>query len=566
MTTPEYVNKCYIDLEYYIKGVQDGSIISSIFIKQAVQRYLDDLERPDLIFRKDKFDRVLKFFSLVNIPVGNKKVQFPLIPYQVWILASLFGFYYKEQSWRRKYNYSFLFISRKNGKSAFSTAILLFLMIADGEQSSEILLIANSRDQATINLNMAKGMVKNSKLLKKEIQILQYSLKKETKTDMSFMKTMPYNAVTLDGYSPYGVCCDETHEYPDDKIFSGVKTGIGNRMLQSNPLIFQCSSAGYSTNSFCYSMFNYGKEVLSGVAPDDNFFFALFSLDDTDDPNDSTKWIKSNPSIGHTIPLSYLQSEYSQSKRFPSIFVNFVTKNLNIFSSETKQWIDESSIRACEKPFTLEDHKGKTVFVGLDLSATRDISSLTVCIPDGDTGKLWLYNEYWIPDNPDAFNRKTNFNIIHAVKEGYITKCESRTIDYDAIVGRIVELSQMFDIQSVAFDNYQSPLIEQKLLGYGFYCSKVPMGAKFMSFPMKHIEKNMLDGNIYLHSSPVTRWMYNNVVLYSDANANIKPLKNKSLDPIDGVISHCMAVFEYIRTYVSPELNQLFNMVNELKK
>lgn len=565
MTTPEYVEKCYTDLESYIKGVLNGSIITSVYIKQAVQRYIDDLERDDLIFRKDKFDRVLKFFSFVNIPVGNKKIQFPLIPYQVWILANIFGLYYRETN-KRKYNYSFLFISRKNGKSAFCTAILLYLMVADGEQSAENLLIANSRDQATINLNMAKGMVKNSPLLKKEIQILQYSLKKETKTDMSFMKTMPYNAVTLDGYSPYGVICDETHEYPDDKIFSGVKTGIGNRMMHSNPLIFQCSSAGYSTNSFCYSMFNYGKEVLRGDSPDDNFFFALYSLDDTDDPNNPDVWIKSNPSIGHTIPLSYLQSEYSQSKRFPSIFVNFVTKNLNIFSSETKQWIDESSVRACELPFTLEQHSGKTVFIGLDLSATRDISAITVCIPDGDTGQLWLYNEYFVPDNPDSFNRKTNFNMVQAVKEGYMTKTESRTIDYDVIVHRIMELSELFFIQSVSFDNFQSPLIEQKLTNFGMFCRKVPMGAKYMSFPMKHIEKGILDKQIFLHPNPITRWMYSNVVLYSDANANIKPLKNKSHDPIDGVISHCMAVFDYILTYVNPELNDLFNMVNSLKK
>lgn len=566
MKITDYVDKCYSDLESYIKGVQDGSIVTSIYIKQAVQRYLDDLERDDLVFRKDKLDRVLKFFACVNIRVGTKRLQFPLIPYQVFILFSLFGFYYKSEPWRRKYNYAFLFISRKNGKSSFATCILLYLMVADGMQSTENILIANSQSQSTINLNMAKDMIRNSPLLKKEIQLLQYSLKKETNTDMSFMRSFPYNSVTLDGYNPSGVILDETHEYPDDKIFSGVKTGIGNRMMSENPMIFQCSSAGYSTNSFCYSMFNYGKEVLRGDLIDDHFFFALYSLDDMDDPNDSKNWIKSNPSINQTIPLSYLESEYNQSKRFPSIFVNFVTKNLNIFSSETKEWISESVVRSSERPFNLDDHKGKTVFIGLDLSATRDLSALSVCIPDGDTGNIWLHTEFWIPDSPDAMNRKTNFNIINAIREGYITKSESKTIDYNQIINRIVELSQVFEIQSIAFDSYQSPLIQQRLEDYGFYCGRVPMSAKFQSYPVKYIEKGLYDGTIFLSPSPVMRWCFSNVVLYSDCNNNQKILKNKSLDPVDGCISACMSVFEYIRHYSMPEINQLLNMVNELKK
>ncbi len=61
------------------------------------------------------------------------------------------------------------------------------------------------------------------------------------------------------------------------------------------------------------------------------------------------------------------------------------------------------------------------------------------------------------------------------------------------------------------------------------------------NFPLKFMEKQIYDKNIFLGKNPVLRWNFRNVVLYVDGNENIKVVKNKSLDSVDGVVSLGMA-------------------------
>lgn len=50
--------------------------------------------------------------------------------------------------------------ARKNGKSMLFAAIGLYMLMADGEAASEIDVVANTRQQATILFNMIKKMTK----------------------------------------------------------------------------------------------------------------------------------------------------------------------------------------------------------------------------------------------------------------------------------------------------------------------------------------------------------------------------------------------------------------------
>ena len=43
------------------------------------------------------------------------------------------------------------------------------------------------------------------------------------------------------------------------------------------------------------------------------------------------------------------------------------------------------------------------------------------------------------------------------------------------------------------------------------------------------------------------RWHFSNVVLYMDGNNNIKIMKNKSRDSVDGVVSLAMAIGLYAK-------------------
>jgi phage terminase large subunit-like protein len=65
---------------------------------------------------------------------------------------------------------------------------------------------------------------------------------------------------------------------------------------------------------------------------------------------------------------------------------------------------------------------------------------------------------------------------------------------------------------------------------------------RYMSVPTKWVETEILQHNLNLLDNPVVRWMFRNVVVYIDPNANVKLDKARSRNKIDGVVALVDAV------------------------
>ena len=83
------------------------------------------------------------------------------------------------------------------------------------------------------------------------------------------------------------------------------------------------------------------------------------------------------------------------------------------------------------------------------------------------------------------------------------------------------------------------PKVENELY---LYCKHFNQHTTWFNFPLKYIEKLVYAREIALSQNPVLRWMFNNIVLYYDGNGNIKIMKNKSRDSVDGPVAMAMAV------------------------
>ncbi|OAV68678.1 Phage terminase-like protein, large subunit [Bacteroidales bacterium Barb6XT] len=95
--------------------------------------------------------------------------KFILEPWQAFIIASIYGFYVREDG-SRLIQYVYIEEARKNGKSALAAALCLYHLIADGESGAEVYLAANSRDQVKLSSwplcsNFAKGIDPNGEFL-----------------------------------------------------------------------------------------------------------------------------------------------------------------------------------------------------------------------------------------------------------------------------------------------------------------------------------------------------------------------------------------------------------------
>jgi len=104
-------------LSAYCRKIESGKIPSGIHLKNAVARYKRDRKNPLLVFRKDKVQKVVDFIASLHHFTGKHAGKpFILEPWQLFIVANLYGFYWRSNG-KRRYQNAYIEVARKNGKA-----------------------------------------------------------------------------------------------------------------------------------------------------------------------------------------------------------------------------------------------------------------------------------------------------------------------------------------------------------------------------------------------------------------------------------------------------------------
>ncbi|PVW14964.1 terminase large subunit, partial [Staphylococcus aureus] len=106
-----------------------------------------------------------------------------------------------------------------------------------------------------------------------------------------------------------------------------------SRAARLQPLLIYITTAGYQLDGPLVDMVEAGRDTLDQIIEDERTFYYLASLDDDDDINDSSNWIKANPNLGVSINLDEMKEEWEKAKRTPAERGDFITKRFNIFAN-----------------------------------------------------------------------------------------------------------------------------------------------------------------------------------------------------------------------------------------
>jgi len=561
----DYIKEMLKRSKKFKDGVLDGSIISSKYIKLQVgiiEKYYTD---KTLWYNKESVDIAFKFFSFLRIPIHNRVTQFQLTDYQAFIVEHLFAWYYSDNEETRKYRYLIFFTARKSGKTMFAVSILLLLSYYDGEYDSETYLLGTTREQANQGFKYLRGVINNSPSLKKRTSIRRFDISHEISGE-AIIKSLAAKAESLDSLNPNGAIIDEMHAHEDLELFNVIKSGTLSR---DNPLTLLTSTAGFDKEYPFYGMLEQSKRDLEAGTGDESTLIMMFMLDEQDDFEDSSLWVKANPNLGYTIKLSNLVTEYKRAVKSPIELRNFKVKNLNMYLDSNEQWIPDEDYIKVFTPTEIGRMKGWKAWGGIDLASTRDLASLVWLLQD-ETGKFHVYPEFYFPNNKKNKMRKTGIDIGIWIDDGHIIQHDKKTIDYDKLYERIEFFNQLFDIQALGYDNWNSALLIPRVeMDFLIRCVSCPQNTSFFNFPLKYLEKSILDENINMSTNPVLRWNFNNVVLYFDGNGNVKIMKNKSKDSVDGAVALGMAMGMWLADNFSMEdliYGDYSDMLNKNKK
>jgi phage terminase large subunit-like protein len=424
------------------------------------------------------------------------------------------------------------------------------MLICDKEQSPSIGIVASSRDQARICLEMcqqyAKSLDTSGKIIK------QYRNFMKVPANNGELKVYASDSSNLDGLSQSMTILDEGHAQKDNLLYSVMKSSMGFRQ---QPLMVQITTTGFLLEGYpCYETYKVSLEILSGMKEDDSFFPFIYMMDPDDNWEDEDNWIKCNPALDVTITREYLRDQATAAKNDSSQLVPILTKNFNKWMNSAQVWVPQDRVVKCMEDFKLEDFAGKACYVGVDLASVSDLTALTVMIPSGD--KFYFKNWAFIPR--DTYVNHQNHQLYERFhNDGDLIITEGNICDYQLITNKIVEISQTLMIQGIYYDPYNSGQWAIQCTDLGFNMCQFRQGLLSFNNPTKEMEKLILSQNAVFDKSALVLWEFGNVVLRTDSQQNVKPDKATNANKIDNIISSVECLGGYLLKPVTDDF-QLF--------
>ena len=528
-------------LDDYCDGVLTDQIPSGIHLKNAVTRYLADRQNG-WDFKETAVNKVINFISkLKHFSGKHDKKHFILEPWQVFIIANLYGFY--NQDGTRRFQTAYLEMARKQGKTALVMALALNSLINDDEAAAEVLLAANSKDQAKIAFIIGRAFAHGYDPKEVIFKRFRSDIIVNNGLENTFIKTLAADSDKLDGYNCHFGVVDEFHSAPDTRVRDVIRSSQG---LRTNPSLITITTAGFNKSLPCFELRTVTSEIIAGVKKDDSFFGAIYSLDQNDDWHDPAVWPKSNPNLDVTVTSKFIESQVQQAINSPSDEVGIKTKNLNIWCDSSTTWIpDEYVIKASQK-IDITDFKGENCYIGVDLASNVDLTAVSYLFVRTD--KFYYFIDYYIP------SETLQVRNLHADKEmykewvihKYLKVTAGNVTDYDYITHDILKIDQSNDIVKIYYDKYNST-------SWAIQCTEERLPVEPFTQTLgnfnsctKEFERLMLSGHVVIQDSPVTRYCIRNVELRRDMHGNIKPDKSNEKKKIDGVIAALQSLAAYM--------------------
>jgi phage terminase large subunit-like protein len=533
--------------ERYIDGVLSGAIAVSKKTRLTFERHRNDLlvaPERGWYFDRRAAERVFDFCSLLkHSPDKRSWTRFEPEPWQAAIIYIVFG--WKKRDGTRRFNYVYIEIPKKNGKTTFAAVFANYLLFFDGEEEAEVYCAATVEKQAHICFDKAKRMIEKSPELAKRARALTNNV--SVLSTGSKMEPLGRDSESMEGINPHAAVIDEYHVFTwkNNIVFENIQSATVNRR---QPLVVIITTSGRDKDLPCFEYRALCLDILSGEKVQDDTFAIIYTLDDDDDWKDPAVWRKANPNWGVSVLPERFEDEFKGALNSRSKEVAFKTKNLNLWVDAPTVWMPDELWMACSHGLSLADLNGLVCYGGLDLASHVDIISLALFFPEVK-GHPALRFYFWIPESK-VKEKEDRVDYALWARQGFVTIMPGGIIDTDQVCGDILKIMQEYRMEGLAYDPYMAHHgVVQGIQKGGFPVDRMDpyiQSIKNMSAPSKEFERMVASGMLEHFNNPVARWMLKNVMLIVDTNENIKPDKKRSREKIDGIIAAITAIGEYM--------------------
>lgn len=527
----------------YCNKVLSGEIVANEKIKLACKRELSDRER---INNDDDFNyyfdnkqalKAIKFMSLIPKTDGTR---LEMALFQKWIIGELYGWREKGTG-NRRYNKAFISMARKNSKTYVASCIAIASLLLENKpaKNRQILFVSNALKQAKIGYEMVSSelrqVVKLSPALRSTLDIKKKQITKLD--DDSFIVPVAGKAETLDGFNPTTAIIDEYHQASNHAIYNVLKSGMGQ---QKNGLLCIISTSGFNLKGAMFEDYQVMADILNGKQTNSRQFVAIWELDSREEVNDQDNWIKANP-LFEVPSVKQLMAENLSNDvataRQQNDLVPVLVKQFNMWYQSN----EDSFISHAEWSKTVVDKPnihGKRVVIGIDLSKSNDLTSVSWIIPQDDgsyycDSHSWVATKYGLVEKMKADN--INYQALADAGECDITDLESGVINYQDVFDFIKRMVTDNDlkVEAICYDPWSFGYLLGQFEAEDWPLIETAQNNKTLSFPTKQFKEYLLNGQVTHPNNNLLGFAVDNSVLIYDSTGNCRINKMKNNEKID---------------------------------
>lgn len=474
-------------------------------------------------------ERVIAFLETLPIVQGLKAGEaLELIDFQKQFVRGVYG--PRTDDGLRLVRLAALSVARGNGKSALLSGLSLAHLLGPcAEPYGECYAAALDREQAGVLYHQTRAYIEATPWMAARVNIRDWHKEIIDEENHSRWRALTSDARKARGLAPSFWIADEVAQWRSRELWDNLATGMGKRE----------SALGVTISTQAADDLHFFSEMLD-AEPSPTVYTQMHAAPDDCDLDDREAWQAANPALGHFLNADQFEDAAKRALRSPSFQPSFRLLQLNQRIAAEGRFIEQADWDANGETFDPIELEGKRCYGGLDLSSTKDLTALALYFPE--EGKLLVW--HWLPaDTVMARSEKDRVPYDQWVADGWAETTVGKSRDDLAIALQLADIRSRYDLRGIAFDRWQMARLTKLLSDEGIDLPMTEFVPGFKSYApaVDAFETAVLTGRMQHNGNPLLRWQAGNVIVETDAAANRKPTKAKSLDRVDGIISAIMA-------------------------
>lgn len=533
------------DIEY-AKAVVSKKINAPRYVKKQCRIYLRIAEDKDKKFciNEKKREQIISLTKLLIIPRGlmaGKTVFETLSGFQWLFLFAVLTVVYREDMQLRRYETAVLEICRKNGKT-FLIALVFIVLFFIEPKFSKFYSVAPDGQLSREIQTQIREIISSSPALEGKFKIRRDDIL--CLINQNDYIPLSFSTSRLDGKLPNAFVADEvgalTTNYPVEAMRSGqltIKNKLGCIISTKYPTI---------ENPFEDEV-KKAKQVLDGIVDDETVFSLLYEPDKVKNWETDTGIIEQGNPLALEVPeiMKDLLKKRTDAVIMPSKRENFLTKHCNIIyqGMGTETYIDPQDVIACRSAEPI-DWRGRTAYIGVDLSETTDNTAVAIAALDDDGQTILADVTGFVPtDSVDSKSLTEKMPYREFIEEMCCIDCGDRVIDYGVVEEFVFNIEKVYGcrIAYIGYDRRNAMSSAQKW-EKSYVTAEIAQHSSVLHSPTKLLKEKILQHKFRYKANRLLEINFQNARCRFDTNKNMFVDKKRSAGKVDMVIALINAV------------------------